>query len=176
MHFFASSTLLFTLVVTVLVKPAVQPNAIGLFNINDFQGYGLNLISNVNPAEGTAVVVAPGTSASALNQEWSLISKGGSIVWIASGLNSSLFLSYPSASRGGFSYGSELIASSQFPANFSLQAVTGTTFKIIEWNSRLALTSWKAVPGSPAAPAIFVELNDNLAAQQTWSIVAAPLV
>ncbi|KAJ7263478.1 hypothetical protein C8J57DRAFT_1470778 [Mycena rebaudengoi] len=95
----------------------------GLLNINDFQGFGLNLVNNaaVGPGEGTAVFVFPGSFASSfLNQEWAFIPQGSNF-HIANGFNSSLFLSYPAAAFGGNPYGAELVVFSKFPATFSLQ-------------------------------------------------------
>jgi hypothetical protein len=57
------------------VKPvALSPAnvaAAGLININDFQGFGLNLVNNgaVGPGEGTAVTVFPGSASGELGQE-----------------------------------------------------------------------------------------------------------
>ncbi|KAF7326471.1 hypothetical protein MVEN_02614100 [Mycena venus] len=159
------------------VKPPVglSPTVAGLININDFQGFGLNLVDNAvaGPGEGTAVFVFPGAFASSINQE-----VRGSNYHLANGLNSSLFLSYPAATFGGNPYGAELVVSSKFPATFSLQPIgsSGTSVRIVELGSGLALTSWKAVPGMSGAPqAILAQVDASLQPQQTWTLVAAPI-
>jgi hypothetical protein len=61
--------------VAATVKPVAWSPAnvavAGLININDFQGFGLNLVDNaaVVPGEGTAVFVFPGNFASFVSQE-----------------------------------------------------------------------------------------------------------
>lgn len=61
--------------VATTVKPvALSPANVtvaGLLNVNDFQGFGLNLVKNaaVAPGEDTAVFVFPGNFASFVNQE-----------------------------------------------------------------------------------------------------------
>ncbi|KAJ7876396.1 hypothetical protein B0H13DRAFT_1893693 [Mycena leptocephala] len=168
--------------VAATVKPvALSPAnvaAAGLININDFQGFGLNLVNNgaVGPGEGTAVTVFPGSASGDLGQEWTFIAQGSNF-HIANGLNSSLFLSYPAAAFNGNPYGAELVVYSKFPANFFLQPIgsSGTTVRIVEFSSKLVLTSWKTVAGFPVAPAILVENTTALQPQQTWTLVAAPV-
>ncbi|KAK6988064.1 hypothetical protein R3P38DRAFT_2574020 [Favolaschia claudopus] len=168
-----------TMSATATPNPAVGPTPAlaGLLNINDFQGFGLNLVDNgpSPPGEGTAVFVFPGSFSNAVNQEWSLIPQGSNTYRIANGLDSSLFLSYPAAAFGGNAYGAELIVSSKFPATFALQTISASanTVRIVEVGSGRALTSWKAVPGMSGAPAILAQIDPSLQTQQSWKIVAA---
>jgi hypothetical protein len=149
MQIISSLVAFITLATARVVAAAVKPVALspanvaaaGLLNINDFQGFGLNLVNNaaVGPGEGTAVFVFPGSFASFLNQEvstdlfstfwllihityWAFIPQGSNF-HIANGLNSSLFLSYPAAPFNGNPFGAELVVFSKFPATFSLQPI-----------------------------------------------------
>ncbi|KAJ6579709.1 hypothetical protein DFH09DRAFT_1360904 [Mycena vulgaris] len=187
MQIISSLVALMTLAAARMVAATAKPVALtpanvavaGLININDFQGFGLNLVDNaaVAPGEGTAVFVFPGNFASFVNQEWAFIPQGSNF-HIANGLNSSLFLSYPAAAFNGNPYAAELVVFSKFPATFSLQPVgsSGNTVRIVEVSSQLALTSWKAVPGMSGAPAILAQIDASLQPQQTWTLVAAPVV
>ncbi|KAJ6490102.1 hypothetical protein C8R45DRAFT_992683, partial [Mycena sanguinolenta] len=167
------------------VKPvALSPDnidAAGLITINDFQGFQLNLVDNtaVGPGEGTAVFAFPGAFSSSLNQEWTFIpdAKNTSNFRIANGLNSSLFLSYPAAAFGGNPAGAELVVSSKFPATFTLQPIGSGTIRILESTTgNLALTSWKALPSGPqGTPAILVTSDPSIQAEQTWTLLAAPV-
>ncbi|KAF7344035.1 hypothetical protein MVEN_01693000 [Mycena venus] len=151
----------------------------GLININDFQGFGLNVVNNtvVEAGEGTAVFVFPSRFSNSVNQEWAFIPQGSGFR-IANGMNLSLSLSYPAAAYGGNPYGAELVVSSKFPATFALQPIgsSGVTVRIVEVTSQFALTSWKAVAGMLGAPAILAEVNASLQPQQTWTLAAAPIV
>ncbi|KAJ6553638.1 hypothetical protein B0H10DRAFT_2125246 [Mycena sp. CBHHK59/15] len=148
--------------------------AAGLTNIHDFQGNSLNLAGAAN-ANGASVIGFPSSFDSAINQQWSFISQGSNFI-IASGMNSSLFLSYPAAPFGGApNQGGTVVFSDQFPAEFTLNVVAPPSpgISIVEVSHKQALTSWPAVPGVNESPVTFVDIDSDLQAEQTWTLVAA---
>ncbi|KAJ7263425.1 hypothetical protein C8J57DRAFT_1231300 [Mycena rebaudengoi] len=165
MQIISSLVAFITLATVRVVAAAVKPVALspanvaaaGLLNINDFQGFGLNLVNNaaVGPGEGTAVFVFPGSFASFLNQK-------GSNFHIANGLNSSLFLSYPAAPFNGNPFGAELVVFLKVPRH------------LLPSTHRFIRKYCPAAPGNSGAPAILAQIDASLQPQQTWTIVAAP--